>query len=225
MDACLSEVVRRLGSDVDAQRDQRLLADPAGLAQRPAVPAEGADLPVPADAGTHDHNPFLHLAGNPSQSYALTRRGVQLGAGSEGFKLLHLQRDAGHGDWAPAQACIRLDARPPACGALLVDTGITGMFMTLPDEGLPFDLADPTHLRDGTSVAIERVPGDKAHAAMGYAFKVGGQGEAAAPSSVILAGIGRRANFVNTGVHILNRFDYLYDAKAGVVGFRAAGLR
>jgi predicted aspartyl protease len=174
--------------------------------------------------GTPDHNPLLHLAGTPSHAYMLTRRGLQLGAGSEGFALLHLQRDAEHGDWGPAQACIRLNARPVACGHLLVDTGIIGMFMTLPAEGLPLNLSDPTHLRDGTTVAIDLVPADGAHAAMGYAFKVGERGEVAAPSSVILAGIGRRANFVNTGVHILNRFDYLYDAQAGIVGFRAARL-
>jgi predicted aspartyl protease len=170
--------------------------------------------------GTPDHNPLLHLVGIASQAYMLTRRGVRLGASSEGFTLLHLQRDAAHGDWASAQACIRLNDLKPACGNLLVDTGITGMFMTLPPEHLPLSLTDPTHLRDGTSVAIDLVPATGQDAALGYAFKLGEGGEDTAPSSLILAGIGRRATFVNTGVHLLNRFDYLYDAGAGVVGFR-----
>ena len=32
-----------------------------------------------------------------------------------------------------------------------------------------------------------------------------------------------RAPFVNTSLHFLNGFDYLYDADGGLVGFRWAG--
>ncbi|WP_206244586.1 hypothetical protein [Novosphingobium terrae] len=175
--------------------------------------------------GTPDHNPLLNLAAAGPRSYRLTRHGIELGAGHEGFALVPLARDAEHGDWAAAGACITLGDGAPSCGKLLVDTGITGMFLTLPPEKLPAGAGDATALPDGTAVGIEIAPASAGHARIGYTIHAGDRGDDAVPSSITLAGIGRRPTFVNTGVHLLNRFDYLYDADAGVIGFRAVAMK
>jgi hypothetical protein len=55
---------------------------------------------------------------------------------------------------------------------------------------------------------------------VGYSFVVGDTANALAPSAVTLSGIGIRSTFVNTSFHLLNGFDYLFDADGGWVGFR-----
>jgi hypothetical protein len=40
---------------------------------------------------------------------------------------------------------------------------------------------------------------------------------------VTLVGRGDRPTYVNTGVHLLNGFDYLFDADKGIVGYRWNG--
>jgi hypothetical protein len=42
-------------------------------------------------------------------------------------------------------------------------------------------------------------------------------------SGVTLVGRGDRPTFVNTGVHLFNVFDYLFDADRGIVGYRRNG--
>ena len=44
-----------------------------------------------------------------------------------------------------------------------------------------------------------------------------------APARVTLVGRGDRPTFVNTGVHLFNGFDYLFDADKGIVGYRWNG--
>lgn len=172
--------------------------------------------------GTPDHNPLLNLAGGGARSYVITRRGITIGAGHEGFTTVKLSHDATTaGDWATPPACIALDDGPASCGTVLVDTGITGMFLTLPPERLPAGAAEAKTLPAGTTIRIALVPGSDA-ARIDHVVPVGDGGDDAAPSSLILSGIGKRPTFVNTGAHLLNRFDYLYDADAGVVGYRPA---
>lgn len=90
------------------------------------------------------------------------------------------------------------------------------MFLTVPPDRL--FVSESQHLLSGTAITIDLTPamGDR----LGYTVTVRDTSYPAAPSSVTLAGIGKRATFVNTGVRFLNRFDYRFDADGGTVGYR-----
>ena len=133
------------------------------------------------------------------------------------------------GDWTAAPVCITLDDKPPAaCGASLVDTGVTGMYITLP-AALAAGRASANGkgeqtLADGARLALA-FPGvnpEKPIASAGYTFSVGGSDNPLAPDFLILNTV-RPQPFVNTSVHFLNGFDYLFDADAGMVGYRSTG--
>lgn len=171
--------------------------------------------------GTPEHNPLLNLESGGPRGYVITRRGIAIGAGRAGFTTVTLRRDATTpGDWATPPACIALNDGPPSCGTVLVDTGITGMFLTLPPERLPAGAAEAKTLPAGMTIRVALVAGNGAATRIDHVVRVGDGADDAAPSSLILSGIGKRPTFVNTGVHLLNRFDYLYDADAGLVGYR-----
>ena len=89
------------------------------------------------------------------------------------------------------------------------------MFLTVPADRLTNG-----SLPVGSKVAIQLVAAGELPA-VGYSFTVGDTSDPVAPGSVTLSGIGTRATFVNTSFHLLNGFDYLYDADGGWVGFRA----
>jgi len=173
---------------------------------------------------TPDKNPFLHLehegrAYRPG--YVLTARGAHVGlteANTRGeFRFRKLERDDAHGDWQPIPACLRVDGRAPAaCGTLLVDTGVTTMYLTLP----PAQVRGTRPLPAGTRVAIDL--GTAGDATPLYDFHVGARAERMAPDALVLDVSDRKAPFVNTTVHFLAGYDYLYDAAGGFVAFRAA---
>lgn len=170
--------------------------------------------------GTPDRNPLLQVAqpaGLP-RSYVITRSGIGLGGSDAGFATVRLSWDAGHRDWSAPPACITIGHGEPACGTALVDTGITGMFLTVPPDRLPAG-GDGRTLANGTALAIDLAPGSRGQGTH-YILNAGDTRDGAAPSSITLAGIGKRPPFVNTGVRLLDRFDYLYDADAGLVGYR-----
>jgi hypothetical protein len=185
-----------------------------------------------------DINPFLNVAGTPSghgplrRGYIVSSAGIQVGLTGadpgEGYVTVQLARDDARQDWSGAAACITIDDRTPACGTALPDTGVTGMFLSLPsseeqasvgssgmDRGLP----------PGTKVTISLAPDASAPAPgiASYSFRVGDASNPLAPARVTLVGRGDRPTFVNTGVHVLNGFDYLFDADKGVVGYRRNG--
>lgn len=183
-------------------------------------------------------NPFLNAPGMGTpdrlgalgRGYVAGRRSVTVGlaaADKAGFRLVKLKADPPTGDWAATPVCLALDGRAPAaCGSLLMDTGVTTMFLTLPDAqtaGLAtLDPRGATVLADGVALAVSPGEGQGAPA---YGFTVGDRADPVVPERVILVGAGRmgrnpRAPFVNTTVRALNAFDYLFDADAGEVGFR-----
>lgn len=179
---------------------------------------------------TPDRNAFLSLpgmdAGTLGRGYVVTRAGVQVGlplaAPESGFRTVQLARSAQYPDWSAAPACITItDQAAPSCGTVLIDTGVSRMFLTVSTEQAQRRMTDGPEpaLRPGTRVAVELVPGD---APLGYSFRVGEPGDPVAPSGVTLVGIGRRDAFVNTSFHVLNGFDYLFDADRGLVGYRRA---
>jgi predicted aspartyl protease len=185
------------------------------------------------EQSTPDKNPFLAASlpgGRFRRGYVVTRTGVSVGltatvAGS-GFAFAKLSADPDHpGDWSGAPFCVALNRTTrSACGASLVDTGVTGMYLTLPPAIAATSQAtnakgEPT-LADGTEVAVA-FPGGSPKAA-GYSFTVGKVGDPLVPDFLIL-NTRRPEAFVNTGVRFLNGFDYLYDADGGFVGYRWTG--
>lgn len=176
---------------------------------------------------TPDTNPLLNAdppgPGAVHRGYVLTRRGVHVGltrANTHGrYRFVKLDPHP-HvpGDWLGVPACITVDGRDPAaCGQALLDTGVTGMFLTLPLAQVMGSLrtgaADHAVLRPGTRLSFRF--GDAA----GYAITVGDRDAPLAPERIVL-NTTRPQPFVNTGLHILNGYDVLYDADRGYYGFR-----
>lgn len=178
-------------------------------------------------------NPFLNLPGMGDAStpgplrrgYIVGASGVQIGLGAgdaSGFARVKLKPDAATGDWAAAPVCLSLeDRRPDACGTMLLDTGVSTMYLSLPaaqTDGLEtVDMRGESVIADGVRLAVRPGTGE---AAPDYGFIVGDRGAAVAPEKVIVVGRGDRPTFVNTTVRALNAFDYLFDQDAGEIGFR-----
>lgn len=188
-----------------------------------------------------DKNPFLnvaHIAGpgragedahGMRRGYIVTRRGVHVGltdANTRGaFGIVSLKRMPSGIDWTETPACIAInDGTPPTCGTMLVDTGITTMFLTVPEAQAG------SAVRRGLNRSLTLAPGSKVTVSAGgadtpqasYSFAVGDRRNPLAPDRLTFIPKDRSA-FVNTGVHFLNGFDYLYDADGGRVGFRRTG--
>ncbi|MBV9630571.1 MAG: hypothetical protein JO230_20930, partial [Xanthobacteraceae bacterium] len=184
-----------------------------------------------------DKNPFLNLASPRAaavhRGYLVTREGVEIGvpaAGAPtGFATVHLTRNPETGDWSGAPACIAVADQTPACGTVLPDTGLTSMFLALPPdqvEGRALPRGNDHTLPPGTKVTIMLAPATPgAKPTAGYSFGVGDMDNPLAPRRVILVGEGDRPTYVNTGVHLLNGFDYFFDADSGVIGYRPVAGR
>lgn len=195
----------------------------------------------PADRhvlGGRDKNPFLNVmtidgdgrnAKRMRRGYVVTRRGVHIGltAASTGgdFAYIKLAATPDERDWTGAPACISVNgAKPAACGSLLMDTGVTAMYLTVPESQAPAELrtfnnVGPT-LVAGTKLTIS-IPAEDSPQAL-YTFTVGDDLNPLAPRKLNLVG-GSRPPFVNTSLRFLNGFDYLYDAEGGFVGLRWTG--
>ncbi|WP_051356957.1 hypothetical protein [Azorhizobium doebereinerae] len=188
--------------------------------------------------GTPDHNPLLNVEGmgTPEQlgrmrrGYVVSRRGVLVGldaASTAGFSFVKLDKSPVYPDWSAAPVCISVaGTAPPACGTMLMDTGVTTMYLRVPPEQLAGHTAPNAKglpvLNPGTSVALTMTGAQ----GIGYSFNVGDRANPLAPLDVVLVHADANPGpFVNTSVRFLNGFDYLYDADAGYVGFRALNAR
>jgi hypothetical protein len=72
-------------------------------------------------------------------SFAQCWQGIHIGLTSVnaqgGFAYVKLAREADGKDWAGTPACISVNgAQPAACGSLLMDTGVTTMYLTVPEN-------------------------------------------------------------------------------------------
>ena len=113
-------------------------------------------------------NPFLHVAtvnGAKAQrlrnGYLVTRSGVFVGLTAAntqgGFAYVKLAR--AEDDWAATPVCISVNAvTPAACGTLLMDTGVTAMYLTVPATQAPDAMLTSNGrsqtLIDGTKLTI-----------------------------------------------------------------------
>ena len=170
---------------------------------------------------TPDKNPLLRVTGGEGprrRGYILSPEGVHVGLSGGNtrgdFRFLKLDRRPDGSDWAAMPACLSLNgAAPPACGTLLVDTGVSAMFMTVP----PAQAAGAERtLPEGTEVAVRAGAGEDGFEL--YRFTVGADSPLA-PDAIHLRVAPDRV-FVNTSFHLLNGYDVLYDADGGYVGFR-----
>jgi hypothetical protein len=139
--------------------------------------------------------------------------------------MVKLSRMPNDRDWKETPACLSVNNnQPAACGTMLVDTGITTMFLTVPEEQASGAiLRGPGRsqtLAAGTTVSV--AAGSAGAAQARYSFAVGDRRNPLAPDRLTFIPKDRAA-FVNTGVHFLNGFDYLYDDGGGHVGFRWTG--
>jgi hypothetical protein len=188
-----------------------------------------------------DRNPFLRIAqiaererdgesaSEMRRGYIVTRRGVHLGLTAENthgaFHWLKLDRTPNDRDWRETPACMSVNNGKAACGAMLVDTGITTMFLTMPEDQAAGALRRGRNrsitLAAGSKVAIAAGTADAPQAS--YTFAVGDRRNPLAPDRITFIRRSGGVAFVNTGVHFLNGFDYLFDDDGGRVGFRWTG--
>lgn len=175
-------------------------------------------------------NPFVHLAalasGAPATSvrpgYVVTRTAVHLGITAElarGFALVKLRPAQPAGGrrprWHAAPMTLSVNG-VAGDGTILIDTGIDYMFLSPPPGS---GLVPGERAPRGTDIRIALANGGAVRAS--YRLTVGDQGNPLHPEKVEVvhdAGV-----FVNTGRMFLQGFDYLYDAAAGLVGYRWTG--
>ncbi len=186
----------------------------------------------PADGGSV-RNPLRHATykGAPlAPGYILTLQGIELGPGTAdppaGFSLVPLTRPAPNKDWE--QPIGRLDLQPPA-GVdwapftidlpVLIDTGILDMLLWLAPAKRPPSWPTATQLPNGATVSIA-LPAGAAQPALQYSFIIGAADQPpTAPASVNWDA--DTFDGINTGIHVMAGFDYLFDAAGGRIGFRA----
>ncbi|WP_342641944.1 hypothetical protein [Rhodoligotrophos ferricapiens] len=205
---------------LDTARDCTPSDDPHGIAMIGIGFAREHDAQA---QGTPDKNPFLNLKPHEGRSlrkgYILTQQGAHVGltaANTEGsFRFVKLARQEKVDDWAGIPGCISINGQtPPACGTMLVDSGVAAMFVTLP----PAQAGDNEgSLPPGTTVSLQVGPAEQAQDL--YSFSADDGASSLAPSAIHLRVSPSRV-FVNTSLHILNGFDVLYDADGGYAGFR-----
>ena len=190
--------------------------DPHGIAMVGIGFAREADR---QGQSTPDKNPLLHIASEKPmrKGYVLGAEGIDIGLtpavtrGEVHYVKLDRQEDVP--DWKPVPACIAVaGATPPACGTILVDTGVGDMFLTVPasqatSDPLPADTEISVLLGDATATTTL------------YSFRVGARSQPMAPAHIHL-NVSDRTPFVNTSFHALNGFDLIYDADGGYAGFR-----
>ncbi len=189
--------------------------------------------------GTPDKNPLLNLtaiggqpiaSGSFRKGYVVTQEGVRVGLTASvaaGFRFLKLDARGAGGplDWLQAPMHVAAGDQPAQPGSLLIDTGIPTMYLGVahPEalqtvtETNPSTKKPAKVLAPGQTVTIT-VPTQPATT---FAFTMG-SGEATVPSQVLVNSPSAKG-FVNTGRHVLRRYEVMFDADGGWFGLRAVG--
>jgi hypothetical protein len=189
------------------------------------------------------NNPFLNLQTQPGRSgYVISPKGIQLGvtaANANGFKTVQLKPDATTG-WQEPQVCVTLT--PPAtasqpaktmCGAMLVDTGIDYMFLTVPPSQRPANASQPTSQPFDGAIRNIVPPGWTATVTvadqnnqniLNYSIAPAAPQQNALPPTQTVAvwADPTGGNDFNTGRRLINYAGYMFDNTCGRVGFQAS---
>ncbi|OAL02716.1 hypothetical protein IQ06DRAFT_315113 [Phaeosphaeriaceae sp. SRC1lsM3a] len=185
-------------------------------------------------------NPFLNIDTiddspvNMRAGYIVTTRGVHLGLtphNTEGFVFEDLRPGLTHQtdtrDWAMGRMCFSINGEGNSCGAMLVDTGISQMYIR-PKEGVRIPtvtIRNPNprghakmvkRVKRGTKIDVAFPSFDDE--ATFYGFVVG-EGSPVEPNFVVPAQA-TSAPFVNTGRNFLYGYSIAFDAIGGRFGFR-----
>lgn len=185
--------------------------------------------------GDLNQNPLMHAAIEGvtvggvrlSPGYIITPEYIEVGLTDEnqqGFGYAELQQDAG-GEWVGPSAEVTLRGGPqfatPATLELplLMDTGVRLMMLFADPQGLPpalqgATLKSPVIIDAATEITVD-LP-ISAPLPMAYTFGPGNH-PPEAPERAQYMGNG---NGVNTGIHVLRLFDYLFDGDQMRIGFR-----
>jgi hypothetical protein len=179
------------------------------------------------------NNVFLQLEdvvyGRMSPGYIFSPDQVSIGLDDadtrEPFQYVGL--DPNHqpdGDWLGLEGCFRFPAvSQKFCGSMLLDTGIDSMIFALAKASRPTAVVDPSNpalVKPGTAVDIS-APTTKP-LALSYGFTYQPESpRLIVPKQIEWAAAPATAPYVffNIGRTPLSRFDYLYDARCGQVGF------
>lgn len=181
------------------------------------------------------YNPFLNLDGMRSEriraGYILSPHGVKLGLTAENTgsnyafqKLIPTGlKQVRHSppDWQAPLGSVTLNGISYAVGQAVLDTGINDMLLSLPGQPASGVLTAGT-------LALSLL---YSNGRVGYTFNVGDSQNPVTPNSVTWSPLqpGRWSEsrkirtFLNTGMHALNAFDFLYDATGGFVGLKLNG--
>ena len=173
-----------------------------------------------------ERNPFINLkemqAGTMNRGYTITRDGFTLGltGSNTGYLYQKLKerplgpeiaaKDPGVKDWETTPGSFSVGSYKSAQAGVLIDTGLTNMILC--DPAGPQDGDVP----DGTDVTVNLLNG-KLH----YTFKAGDKSDPVAPRRITWDKL-RVGVTINTGLHALSIYDYLFDASDGYLGLRPA---
>jgi len=199
-----------------------------GFARTPTFPGDTFRSPV--------DNAFLQMASGSdgtgmSPGYVLSGSSAKLGiASTTGYELQALSPSTvSAGDWGPAQGCFSFPMRPEPnsfCGNLLLDVGITEMFLNLPPDERPDKTHTTAPCKNKPSLTCVYVPdrtemeillGTADDARPLYRFEV--EREPSGPAPLYVEWVDVTPGFFNIGRRPLLEFDYLFDARCGNVGF------
>ena len=166
-------------------------------------------------------NPFLHIIYQGEKlhrGYIIGTQGLELGLTSlntAGFAFIKSQRNEADTDWLQPIASLGLPDGFNINLPILIDTGLDEMLLGLAIADRPPTLANDTQFPTGVPVAIAAPP-SPSEPVLQYSFVTGDASNPMAPSAVEW----RDREGINTGRKVLAGADYLYNAAAGLVGFR-----
>jgi hypothetical protein len=180
-----------------------------------------------ADGGPA-RNPLLHLTYRGlslSPGYIVTTQDLELGltaSDTQDFAFVALDRNASDEDWKQPLGSIELVADDSSDSfsidlPILIDTGVAEMILWVSADQAPLNLPKSRAFPAGITASISTPPADGVvEPALQYSFVTGDTGQSMAPSLVEW----RVGSGINTGRHVLDGADYLYDSEAGRIGFR-----
>jgi hypothetical protein len=180
------------------------------------------------------NNPFLQLEdivhGRVRPGYVISPDRVDIGLDAantaEKFRYVALEpSDDPYGDWLGANGCFSFPAASAKfCGSMLLDTGIDQMIFALAKGRRPSTVVDPSNpglLKPGTAVDISAPTVSPLALSYGFTYQPHRAAPTVDPTMIRWAAAPTTEPpvFFNIGRSPLARFDYLYDARCGQVGF------